>query len=327
MISAAMSYEQSIADFNHAIALDPQLEWTYAQRGEVYRHLGEYERAIADYNRALAIDPDYFWAYGSRGIAYFSLKQYQRAIADYNHAIALNPSYTWGYAQRGKTYRHLHDYRKAIADFDRAIALDTNDAWVYSHRGLSYAALGEYRKAIEDIDLAIAMNPDYAHAYGHRGSVYLYLKDIGNARADYTHSCELKPTDIRVCWMIEWISMCQQPADNATAQRLERIAAADPRHSIAYVCQGVALWLQGHAEQALVEIQKESALRPTTWDAFFWQGMIQGSLGRREATQMVERALELGMPPALLIPLRWLAHDQPAFYAQYILPLVTRYDV
>ena len=38
-------------------------------------------------------------------------------------------------------------------------------------------------------------------------------------------------------------------------------------------------------------------------------------------------ALTNELPPILLSPLRWLEQDRPDFYAEYVVPLLARFDV
>ncbi len=319
-------YEQAIQDFDRALTLDPELEWAYASRGYTLFKMKQYQQAIEDYSYAITLNPDYFWAYGSRGLVYYQMKQYKRAIEDYDRALSLNPSYDWAYAERGRSYRHLHEYAQSIADFDRAIALDPQDAWVYSHRGLAYSSLQEYSRAIQDFDLSISMDPTYGRAYGRRGSAYLGLRNIERAKEDYARDYELDPTDIRAGWMNEWISMCQQRADRATAERLEHVSLVSSQHYIAYVCRAVAYWLRGNTEQAQQELTEAIKLKTGMWDALFWQGMIASFQGQQIGIYSVEQALEMGMPPALLSPLHWLERDQPQLYTQHIVSRLTSFQ-
>jgi tetratricopeptide (TPR) repeat protein len=321
-------YQEAIQDLEHAIALDPEMSWAYAYLGEVYRSLEQSKRAIEEYNQAIALAPgqQYFWAYGSRGLAYYSLKDYQHALADFDYAIELNPLYSWGYSQRGRIYRHLKQYDRALGDLTRAIELAPNDAWTYSHRGLVYVALQNYPRAIEDLSRAIALNPTYPCAYGRRGSAYLGAGNIIKAAQDYAHNCELAYDDIRARWMYEWIAMCQQRPDSATAERLEQIAALQPHHYFAYVCRAVAYWLPGQNEQASAEIQVACQMRATMWDAFFWKGLVLISSGQVEGIQAVEHALQLGMFPVLLAPLNHivaLSSNEAMKEALHTFPLLT----
>ena len=53
--------------------------------------MGDHGRAIADFNRALALDPQYAEAYNCRGYAHLCLGEYRRAVEDLERADRLNP--------------------------------------------------------------------------------------------------------------------------------------------------------------------------------------------------------------------------------------------
>ena len=94
-----------------------------------------YPAALADFNQAIALDPNLARAYLNRGIIYGTLKDYSAALADYTQAIALNPNYAKAYYGRGITNRNLKDYPAALADFNKSIVLDPNLAQAdYNHQ-------------------------------------------------------------------------------------------------------------------------------------------------------------------------------------------------
>ncbi len=283
----------------------------------------QFERAIEAYNQAIALAPEsFFWAYGSRGYTYFRLRDYQHAIEDFNRATGLNPIYVWGYGQRGRIYRHLGVYDKALADFNRAIELDSSDAWAYSHRGLVYFYMSDYAPALADFNRAIELAPDYVNAYGRRGGTYLNLGDLEHAHEDYMHNYRMTPHDARACWLATWTTLCLQRPTAQTASVLEDATVQRPESYFALLCRGLAFWLHGQSEQALAELQRAQEARPHMWDAPFWQALIYGSQARPEAIQALEQSRRLAIPSILLAPLRWLEEDQPAFYAQYLAPLL-----
>lgn len=51
-------YEEALADFDRAIALDKQDSWVIALRGLTYRQMQRYEEALADFDCAIALDED-----------------------------------------------------------------------------------------------------------------------------------------------------------------------------------------------------------------------------------------------------------------------------
>ena len=109
----------------------------------------DYAEAIANFNRAIAMDPDNADAYHSRGIAKDGQGDYAGAIADFDHAIALAPDDTDIYHNRGVAKAEQGDYAGAIADYDRVIALDPINMAVHDDRAVAQAGLGDYDGALE----------------------------------------------------------------------------------------------------------------------------------------------------------------------------------
>jgi len=108
--------------------------WDYFRRAYKAYEAGYYEQAIADYSMAIALDPNYAGAYINRGIAYRKKDDYEQAIADYSRAIELDPNDAEAYYARGYVYDEKGDYEQAIADYSRAIELDPNIAEAYNNR-------------------------------------------------------------------------------------------------------------------------------------------------------------------------------------------------
>jgi tetratricopeptide (TPR) repeat protein len=106
--------DRAIADYDKAIALNPNIATAYANRGLAYRKKGEVDRAIA-------LDPEDAAAYFNRGLAHESKGEVDRAIADYSKAIEVNPKYAKAYSNRGIAYEKKGDKEQAIADYREAL--------------------------------------------------------------------------------------------------------------------------------------------------------------------------------------------------------------
>ena len=173
---------------------------------------------------------------------------------------------------------------------------------------------------------AIELTPRNAWAYSRRASVYLRVHDTQQASADFLRSCELEARNMNETWMAQWCGICLERDDLRTVESLEKIAAIDPQNYIAYMCRGVAWYLQKSFEQSLIELEQATLLEPEEWDAYFWKGMVCAALKcDKDAKSAVEKSLEVDLPPVLLAPLRWFEQDRPDFYEQYVVPLLARY--
>lgn len=205
-------------------------------------------------------------------------------------------------------------------------------AWRHLKRRIASSGQQEYRQAVEICNSAIELDHSDAEAYNIRAHAYLKLRQVSQAKNDYSHVYELDPTDINAAWMAEWAGMSKQHVGIGTAWRLELIAKADPYNYIAYVCRGIALGLRGKVKNGLGELKKAIPLSPEDYDAYFWQGMLsayyyQGQSHDEEVKAAIEQSLKVGLPPILLTPLYWLEKDRPDVFVKYAKPLLLRYSV
>jgi tetratricopeptide (TPR) repeat protein len=130
------NYDLALADFNAAIALEPNSAPLLSNRGEVYRLMGQFERAIGDFDAAIRIDPRDRVAFANRGTVYRRLKQYERALADYDAALELEPNdFKTLNNQCWLRAEWKHELEKAVADCDAALRLRPNDATTLDSRG------------------------------------------------------------------------------------------------------------------------------------------------------------------------------------------------
>ena len=85
---------------------------------------GDLAGALADYDQAIALNPQDATAYNNRGIARADQGDLAGALADYDQAIALNPQDATAYNNRGNARQAQGDLAGALADYDQAIALN-----------------------------------------------------------------------------------------------------------------------------------------------------------------------------------------------------------
>ena len=62
---------------------------SYYNRGVVYVNQKKWELALADFNKAIAINPDFSQFYYNRGIIYYQLGDKQKAIENFKQSAQL----------------------------------------------------------------------------------------------------------------------------------------------------------------------------------------------------------------------------------------------
>lgn len=160
-------------------------------RGAVHHNRGQLIKAIAEYNMAVALNPDYAPVYNNRGFAYVGKGEYEQAIADFNKAIEIDPQFAMAYNNRGYVYSVKAEYDQAISDSNRAIALNPKLVMAYNNRGLAYLNKGEHEQAIADCSKALEVNPTNAMAYNIRAVAHFYKRDFDKSWDDVYRALNL----------------------------------------------------------------------------------------------------------------------------------------
>ena len=126
---------------SRAIAVDANNSLGHVAKGNVLRVERRFDDAIAEFERALALDPNFADAYGLLGYTQIDIGQYQKAIEFLDKAIRLSPQnqqLAFWYLCKGHAYFGLQQYDQAIEWARRTIAINPN---VSSALGTLAAAL------------------------------------------------------------------------------------------------------------------------------------------------------------------------------------------
>ena len=186
----------ALADFDHAIRIDPNCATAFAGRGTINYMLKNFDAALKDFNRAAQLAPDDAQNYLNRALYYRQVaKDFALAQADYDKVVELQPNMPRAYIERGNFYEQtVKDYGKAAADYTRAIELETHGnllALGYKNRGGCYQkakifdkAIADYTKCIEMMERGDASKHLLAWVYRSRGECYQAIGDTANAQAD-----------------------------------------------------------------------------------------------------------------------------------------------
>ena len=98
--SAIGQTTEAIADFDHALAINPQSAEATCGRARARRNSGDLEGAHNDYTRALVLQPTFTMAFLGRGSVRYLQQEWGAAYADFAVAGRQEPvqPYAWLYA-------------------------------------------------------------------------------------------------------------------------------------------------------------------------------------------------------------------------------------
>jgi tetratricopeptide (TPR) repeat protein len=305
-----------------AIQLNPQYSYAYSVRAAAYNEIGEFQKSLADFNKAIALDPNYAAFYHNRGIlketklndlpgaladykkavtfdhgvSYYNrgslketkLNDSQGALADFNKAIALDPSSPLAYIARGLLKEtKLNDPQGALADFNKLITINPNYAPAYTMRGtLKISKLNDPQGALADCNKAIAINPNYASAYTLRGFLkQTKLNDPQGALADYNKSIGL---DQRSANALKLSALTYRLRGSLKQSKLNDSQGAladynkaiilNPKFVEAYINRGNLKQSKLNDPQgALADYNKAIALNPKNADLYATRGVLKQS--------------------------------------------------
>ncbi len=94
VLSALEKYQESLADYNAASALIPDMPEAFISRGNLWYLAEKYQRAADEYTKAMQTDfQRLHFAYYNRGITNEKLGNRDAAIADLQQALKLSPDF------------------------------------------------------------------------------------------------------------------------------------------------------------------------------------------------------------------------------------------
>jgi Tfp pilus assembly protein PilF len=132
---------------------------SYVARGQALLLSGKTEEALAEFDHAIALDPHYAEALYNRGMLYQREGQHQLAVEDFTSANGLTPQRAEPLLGRAISYLALDKVREAAADLDEAVQADPQNAQCWTTRGLAYERLGDKTRAASSYARALNIRP------------------------------------------------------------------------------------------------------------------------------------------------------------------------
>jgi len=153
--------EKAIKAYKTSIALNPFVEETHANLGNLYFSLERYDEAEKEYKEVVKLSSNGV-NYYALGQVYLSTGRYDEAENIFNKVRRLEPEKTDGYFGLGLAYSGQERYEEAIAQFEEAIRRDRDLYEAHAEIGYAYADMGQMDMAQTKLDFLKQAESDLA---------------------------------------------------------------------------------------------------------------------------------------------------------------------
>jgi tetratricopeptide (TPR) repeat protein len=249
------------------------------QRGRMLARLGDDAAALRDYDAAIALAPDLPWSYLLRGNQRRKENRIDLADADYSRALELDPGYAPAYYNRGMNRFDQGEFVAAIADFTRAIAAKPDYAEAYNNRGRAHFAEGNYERARDDHLAAIRLSPNDALAYNNAGTAYRKLDDYGRALLAYDAALRIAP-DLFVARYNRALALAEAGRHEESLAAFDGVLAVEPQHYESRRWRAYVLLYLGRYAEAADALAAALAAQPSDSYLVLWTYIARRLAGR-----------------------------------------------
>jgi TolB-like protein/Tfp pilus assembly protein PilF len=222
----------------------------------------------------------------------------KKAIEQFRAAADKDQQYALAYVGLADCYLLLEEYAgmpvsetlpQATAFATRALEIDESLAEAHVSMGLIHDHLWQWAEAERELKRAIALNPNYPTAH-HWYSIY--LRDMGrfdDALAEIQRAQQLDPLSM-IIGLNEALTHFMKGDTNTAIDHTKKAMELDPLFPGTHLFLGRMYLKQGHYDEALAEIEKDTGLKQSLTLRF--QGYALGMSGKRNDAVAIARELE-----------------------------------
>lgn len=249
------AFDFALADFNHALELDPNNAKSQTMRAWVFRETGKVDQAIAEYGKAIEMDPQY--AIPQIGLAKcWRIKgEFEKALAYLAAFEALEPNDIDIYMEYSVLLILAGKNVEAEKHFKKYIEAGNSPAQAYYNRSFAFEDANRSDLEIADLTKAIELKPDYHQAYLNRGVEYVSLKEYDKAIADYTKAIEIVP-QFALAFMNRGRAYINMDNFDAGIADFSKAAELVPNHADAYFFRAKCFVNKGDRQTAAQDFTK-----------------------------------------------------------------------
>ncbi len=259
--------EDAQKTLDSAKELMPNVPGVWRALGDVAQSQGRYKEALAHFQRAAALDPDDLGAKFRIGGALRRDGQFEEASKAFDAVAAIDKDYPGLALERGLLYEASGHTEEALKQYEDALAKAPNDPDLMLRVGCGKVAAGRAEQAEELLRKVLSQRPSSAETHHCLGRALLVQGTrLADALRMLERAVELDPNRAEYFLYVGWAANEAgnvPKAEKALAEALR----LDQGLADAYWQRGVLRQRQGAVRDAITDLTKALALRPSRHDA------------------------------------------------------------
>ncbi|MDQ3129932.1 MAG: protein kinase [Acidobacteriota bacterium] len=260
--------------------------------------------AIANFKHAIELDPHFAFAHSGLGACYANRffkglgepEDYTYAEAAFSKAFFYDPNVTEARVLMVMIYMARGEKKKARTEIELLEKQFPNDAPLYFVKGVMHRLDGEYNESLRSFEKLVRLDPaaKVVSAYN-RARIFLYRGDYEKALAELDKGVKYEPNHPMLKIFRSGVYYYQGKKDEAI-NLMEEVLRQNPQMDGIRSLYAMYLAGSGKSEEALAQISGDALnLCRSDHDMAYWLGSTYALLGEKDsAFKWINRAVKLG---------------------------------
>src|SRR6267378_7477816 len=176
------SWDQAIASYRKALALEPNDPDTHYNLALTLKYKGDAKQAVEEFEATLRLKPKWADAHYGLGATLYDLNDQAAALKELRTAIDLDPANAGAPRLLARIYLQQNDPSAAERELRRALQSKPS-AEMHFELGLTEGQLGNLAAAAAEFRRALRLNPQFARAHSLLGVTFRHQGDNAGALA------------------------------------------------------------------------------------------------------------------------------------------------
>ncbi|HKX92053.1 MAG TPA: DUF3857 domain-containing protein [Sphingomicrobium sp.] len=172
VINVPSTYRATDKELAARMAETPRSVSEFLDRGISLLDSGRYDEAIADFTGAIALDKKNALAYADRALAWLWKNDKERAKADLDAAAAIDPKLPVLLRARGLLAEQQTKWAEAVEAYTASMVRDPGNSFALGHRAIALSELKRDDEALADSAAALETQPEWTSLRTLRASIY-----------------------------------------------------------------------------------------------------------------------------------------------------------